>query len=117
MRKRKTPPARPAPDPAMPKPPVEWLAQALEWLRWLWQRLGWRAALGIGPVIVGLVVWWNWKDIRERPGIQAVVDWFAQEPLPQADPDKFSIAITHLNGDSGDSGQKPKHSSMRPSVM
>lgn len=90
----------------VPKPPVEWLAQIMEWLRWVWQQFGGWAALGIVPVIVGLVVWWNWKDIRERPGIQALVAWFKQEPLPQADPGKFNLALTHLNGDSGQEIEK-----------
>jgi hypothetical protein len=99
--KKKTSLLAPTPDASMPKPPVEWLAQVMEWLRWVWHRLGWKGVLVIGPVIAGLIVWWNWKEISERPGIQTVVELLTRESLPQADPRKFSIAITHLNDDSG----------------
>jgi hypothetical protein len=67
---------------------------------WVWKRFGRR---GIVMLAVGLaltMIWWNWKEIAKLPGIAEMVKVGSQEPLPPADPERFSIAITHFGGDT-----------------
>jgi hypothetical protein len=62
---------------------------------WVWQHFG---VAGVIAVTCG-VVWWQWKDIRELPGIKRLVAGITKKALPKAVPGKFNIAIAHLEGD------------------
>ena len=46
--------------------------------------------------VVGMA-WWNWDHIRQLPGVQPILTWFSG--LPQADPDRFTVALAHLEND------------------
>ncbi len=60
---------------------------------------------GVGGFVFGLLVlgcalaWWNWAHIRDLPGVRPVLDWLTPTQLPAASPDRFSIAVAHLEDD------------------
>ena len=65
--------------------------------RRIYQRFGLRGLVVL--LVIGGVVWawWDWHDIRKHPRIQPILTWFSG--LPQADPDRFSVALAHLEND------------------
>lgn len=80
------------------------------WLRiiflWVRKRLGlrWAAAAIIGSVVIyGLAnVWWNWEDIKTRPGIHEIFE----SSLVKAEAGKFNVAVTRLENDDGSNQQQ-----------
>jgi hypothetical protein len=42
----------------------------------------------------------EWNEIAKIPGISAIVSVVTREALPRADPQRFSIAVVHLEGDT-----------------
>ncbi|NGZ95678.1 MAG: hypothetical protein CV089_06030 [Nitrospira sp. WS110] len=53
--------------------------------------------LAVIPFI--LFIWWNWEQAKRVPGLGYVVQWLSQDSIPLANPDQFSIAVSHLQGD------------------
>ena len=43
--------------------------------------------------------WWNWDKIQHLPGVNKIVSWINEEPLPQADPNYFAVLIARLEND------------------
>jgi hypothetical protein len=66
---------------------------------WIRKRFGMPGLAVLACIFFAVGIWWNWKDVKELPGIQALVARLNQAALPKADPGKFNIAITHLEGD------------------
>src|SRR5687767_13897241 len=41
----------------------------------------------------------NWSMVKEFPVVSAFLQWLSQEPLPKADPTRFTVALAHLEHD------------------
>ena len=59
---------------------------------------------GFGLFLFGLVVllwwlWWNWDKIQNRPGVSSIISWISRKTLQKADPERFAVAIAHLQND------------------
>ncbi|MGH8068904.1 MAG: hypothetical protein ACRERE_27465 [Candidatus Entotheonellia bacterium] len=91
------PPASP-PTPTSPAPaPQEKPPNPSEWAqRVIYQRFGLAGLILVA--IVGLV-WSNWSSVRELPGVATIRTWLSQAPLPTADPQRFAVALAHLEHD------------------
>jgi hypothetical protein len=69
------------------------------------KRWGRGAAIAVIGLLVGLVggllVWWKWPDIKQRPGIEQVVEWVKQlTPVPTCSGQNFCVAVADLQNDS-----------------
>ena len=94
---QKTEAAEAASEPPVTLPSMEPPDPKAEIRRAIYKRFGVPGLIVI--LILGGVVWtwWNWDDIRKRPGIQPILTWFS--PLPQADPERFTVALAHLENE------------------
>jgi tetratricopeptide (TPR) repeat protein len=71
----------------------------LSGLNWLRQRFGLPIALAI-LVLAGMtIIWWNWKDIEQRPGVGPIVDIFRRRSIPIVEPGHVTIAVAHFEYD------------------
>ena len=43
--------------------------------------------------------WWNWEAIRVLPGVSPFLKWMFEQPIPPVDPERFAVAIAHLEHD------------------
>jgi hypothetical protein len=93
-----TQPPAPPPIPSSPssspreEPPDPWE----RFRRLIYQRFGFA-----GLIIVALLVllWSNWSTVKDLPGVSAIGTWLSQAPLPKADPQRFTVALAHLEHD------------------
>jgi hypothetical protein len=53
----------------------------------------------LATVLVLLWSNWNWSTVKDLPVVSTVVTWFSQAPLPKADPQRFAVALAHLEHD------------------
>jgi hypothetical protein len=52
-------------------------------------------------VFGGLFVWWKWPELKERPYVEEVVEWFKQwTPIPTCSGQNFCVAVADLQNDS-----------------
>lgn len=67
--------------------------------RYIYKRFGFKGLLVI--VVVGLFVafWWNWSEIKERPGISQFVERFMRQPVPKANPAHYSVMVASIESD------------------
>jgi tetratricopeptide (TPR) repeat protein len=63
------------------------------------RRFGRRGLIIFSCSVLLLGVWWKWNEVKEAPGVAALVRLVAQKSLPTAVPGKFNVAIAHLKGD------------------
>lgn len=68
------------------------------WVRWLYERLGVCGLVALVLVAAAGTMWWMWPEIRTRPGISWIVERL--EPIPKADPERFSVLVARLENDS-----------------
>jgi hypothetical protein len=57
---------------------------------------------GLGLLILfllGLAWSINWSTVKDFPGVSSIVTWWSQAPLPKADPQRFAVALAHLEHD------------------
>lgn len=67
-------------------------------------RLGWPLA---SLLVAGVLVWQGWGSITQAPGISQVLTYLRElAPLPQASPERFSIAIARLENDTDGSHRR-----------
>ena len=81
-----------SPDQPPPEPPDPWkVIQG-----WVWKRFG-----VVGLVILAAIglLWTQWDHVKQLPWIESLVARINEKPLPEAEPDKFNVAIAHLEGD------------------
>jgi tetratricopeptide (TPR) repeat protein len=45
------------------------------------------------------IIWFDWKDIKDAPGVEPIVTRITEKPLPSAVAGKFNIAVAHLQND------------------
>jgi hypothetical protein len=48
-----------------------------------------------------ILLWSNWSWVKDLPGVSTIVMWRSQAPLPTADPQRFAVALAHLEDDQG----------------
>jgi hypothetical protein len=94
----------------MAEPEKNFLQQLIDWVfSWkasfdqLRERVGWLGAavfvvLG-AAVAAGFYIWSNWKDIKDRPGVQWILARFKRRALPGAPAGHLTIAVAHLERD------------------
>src|SRR5208337_4358851 len=44
-------------------------------------------------------LWWNWDEVRSRPGISSLVERIFVEPLPSCGNGSFCVAVMHFEND------------------
>jgi hypothetical protein len=81
--------------------------ESFEWLR---QRIG---ALGATLLVLlaaasagSFYIWSNWKDIKERPGIEEIIKHFNRKGIDKAPAGVITIAVAHLQYDEGQKQEK-----------
>lgn len=67
--------------------------------RLAFQKFGWPGLISVAIVSLLLLIWWQWEHVKTVPGLGPIVRWIEQESIPLAEPTKFSIAVSHLQGD------------------
>ncbi len=68
-------------------------------LEWAKSHYGWTGVVVVSIFGVPLLIWLNWEKISKLPGVSSLVSFISRERLPKADPNKFSVAIVHLDND------------------
>jgi tetratricopeptide (TPR) repeat protein len=63
------------------------------------RQLGWPGLILLAMIPIIFFIWWNWEQAKKVPGLGHIVQRMSQDPIPLADPAKFSIAVSHLQGD------------------
>jgi hypothetical protein len=68
--------------------------------RWLYRRFGLRRSI-LASLLVLIISWmWsNWSTVKTLPVVSSIVTSFSQAPLPKADPQRFAVALAHLEDD------------------
>jgi len=70
---------------------------------WVREHLGRVAAIAAVCGLVVIVVWWKWPELRERPGIEPLVEWFEElTPIATCSGQNFCVAVADLQNDSND---------------
>jgi hypothetical protein len=76
----------------------------------LWERIGWPGAVVVlliaAVFAASFYIWWNWKDIKERPGIEGVIKRFKRRAIDIAPAGVLTIAVAHLTDDEGQKQEK-----------
>ena len=71
--------------------------QLYVWVRKRWGRV---AAVAAVCLLGVALVWWGWPELRERPGVEQVVEWFEQlTPIPTCSGQNFCVAVAELQRD------------------
>src|SRR5262245_31582704 len=65
-------------------------------LKQLRQRVGLPITLAILMLVSVSIIWWNWKDIEQRPGIGSIVDIFKRKSIPIVEPRNITIEVVHF---------------------
>jgi tetratricopeptide (TPR) repeat protein len=73
---------------------------------WVKKRFGIPGILALAIILALGAIWWKWDDVAKVPGISELVKLLSREKLPHADPDRFSIAVAHLDGDTNGDDEK-----------
>jgi len=75
-----------------PPSPIE-----LVW-KWIYGRWGWLAVIAV--LLLGAVgyAYVNWDRVSKWPGVPGMLELFSR--IPQADPNRFSIMVAHLQHDT-----------------
>lgn len=96
LRRRRgaSPTGGPAVKPEELKPDLRAVVE--DWVRKRYGRLG---ILFLAAVTTLGLLWWQWDEIKAKPGISAIIDWLEERPVPQAAPGKFAVAVAHLDND------------------
>ena len=58
------------------------------------------AAIVIGGIITLI------KDVKELPGVVSVISYLSRASIPDADPKRFSILVTHLEDDKNGENER-----------
>ncbi len=68
--------------------------------KWVYIRYGRIGIIILALLIAIFLVYKNWNDIKTWPGIGSFIAYISQDPIPKADPARFSILVAHLENDS-----------------
>ena len=72
----------------------------------LQQLIGARGAILFLLLAAALFIWWKWKEIKERPGIDAIVRRFKRKAIPKAPSNCLTIAVARLGNDKDQEHEK-----------
>jgi hypothetical protein len=89
-RRRRKSRANDEPPPSEPPPSADWKKLIEEWVR---EHFGLTGVVVLAVVFAVVAIWWEWDQIVKLPGISEMVKLASREPLPRADPQRFSIAV------------------------
>jgi hypothetical protein len=67
---------------------------------WVKKRFGIPGIVALTVLLALGGMWWKWDEVVKVPGVADLVKFATKEPLPRGDPQRFSIAVTHLDGDT-----------------
>jgi hypothetical protein len=74
------------------------------------QRIGWLGAVMVlliaAVIAASFYIWSNWKDIKERPGIEGVIKRFKRRAIDKVPAGVLTIAVAHLQDDEGQKQEK-----------
>ena len=73
---------------------------------WLFEYLGlWGLAI---PAVLGLLLflWTKWSTVKTWPGVDTLIIRLKRKRLPNADPNRLSVAVANLAGDTAEGAQK-----------
>ena len=66
----------------------------------LFRRFGIRGLVALALIPVAFYLWTEWDKIKKGPGLAPVIAYLTREPLPKADPQRFSVVVAHLEDDA-----------------
>jgi tetratricopeptide (TPR) repeat protein len=89
----------PQPTPDLSKLPFGRFEDIKVWLLEIRNRWGWKGVVICLSLAILTLIWLNWESFYKLPGVSLVIERVTQQPLPTANPKKFSIAIAHLEDD------------------
>lgn len=89
-----------APNPLPPEPSTPDLVAEIN--TWVFANFGWYGLIALATLSLLFAAWWNWDKLKTLPGFRSLVNRPKQQPIPRADPAKFSILLAHLEHDSND---------------
>jgi hypothetical protein len=69
---------------------------------WVFRRFGVPGLIVLACASAALVAWTQWDKVSNWPGVHPVVELVSREPVPKADPERFSVLVAKLNGDATD---------------
>ncbi|MGI8569235.1 MAG: hypothetical protein ACR2KT_09315 [Methylocella sp.] len=89
---------------------IDWVSGSKASFDQLRDRFGWLAAAGLlvlaAVVAASFYIWSNWKDIKERPGVERAVKRFNRRAIEKAPAGHLTIAVAHLTDDEGRKQEK-----------
>ncbi|MGH6847192.1 MAG: hypothetical protein ACREC0_07085 [Methylocella sp.] len=101
----------------MAEPEKNFFQQLIDWFSgWkssfgeLRDRFGWVVAAGLlllaAVIAASLYIWSNWKEIKERPGVEGAIKRFKRRAIEKAPAGLLTLAVAHLAGDEGRTQEK-----------
>jgi tetratricopeptide (TPR) repeat protein len=66
---------------------------------WVYDHLGVPGLVLFALALAAFYVWRNWEKVKKWPGVDSLVAWFTRQPVPLADPHRFSVLVAHLEND------------------
>lgn len=78
----------------------DWREEAKNWLH---RRLGRKGFLALSLALAVLAGgFYVWNSLLDRPGLAQLIELATRKPVPQADPQRFSVMVARIGGDNGD---------------
>ena len=69
---------------------------------WVFGRFGVPGLIILACVSAALFAWTQWDKVSNWLGVRPIVELVSREPVPKADPERFSVLVAKLNGDATD---------------
>jgi hypothetical protein len=69
---------------------------------WVFGRFGVPGLIVLACASAAVFAWTQWDKVSNWPGIHAIVERVSREPVPEADPERFSVLVAKLKGDATD---------------
>ena len=66
---------------------------------WSFRRFGVRGLVALALIPVAFFLWTEWDKVKTWPGLAPIMTYLTREPLPVADPKRFSVVVAHLEDD------------------
>ena len=67
---------------------------------WLVRRFGVLGLVALALLSAAGYVFTHWDTVNKWPGVASVVTYLLREPVPPADPNRFTILVAHLENDT-----------------
>jgi hypothetical protein len=86
--------------------PIDWFSGWKASFERIRQRFGMPIAVLLALSVAGGLGWWNWDDIKKRPGIERAIEYFNRTAIPNAPAGRLTIAVAHLENDENREQEK-----------